>query len=201
MRTGYLAMAVALLLPVHASAQCEPRGAFGGAVGLLTLDFPVDPVAAGLGRNGLATTTGNGIEGAAHAVVPVAPAWSLTAEFGVGSMATEQERDAAGEYVARSLDERMKVQRLQIGLQRHRAHTSFCDYLGGSVGVYRYSFNGVTLAVPGVAVTMGFEFPQQGSGAFFFELGMSVGLTKLEPPTDAELVVNIRPAFGWRYRF
>jgi hypothetical protein len=190
-----------LLLPASGFAQCEPRGAVGGSAGLLTLDFPVDPVAAGIGRNGLATTTGNGLEVSAHAVIPLAPEWRIAAEIGGGRMAVQQERDDAGDYVTRALDEKMKVRRLQVGVQRHRAHRTFCDYIGVSIGLYRYDFSGVSLAVPGGAATMGFEFPHSGSGAFFFELGMSVAVTALKPPTAQEVVVNIRPAFGWRYRF
>ena len=201
MRAAFVAVAIVLLLPARSLAQCEPRGAIGGAAGLLTLDFPVDPVAAGIGGNGLATTTGNGFEGSAHAVVPLAPEWSLNAEFGAGSMAVEQKRDDAGNMISRALDERMHVRRLQVGVHRHRAHRTFCDYIGVSLGVFRYSFQDESLAVPGGAVTMGFEFPQSGSGAFFFELGMSVAVTALKTPTAQEVVVNIRPAFGWRYRF
>ena len=201
MRSACIAAAVVLLLPSSSYAQCEPRGAVGAAAGLLTLDFPVDTVAAGIGRNGLATTTGNGFEGSAHAVVPLAPQWSLSAEVGAGSMAVEQERDDSGDYVTRAFDDNIKVRRFQVGLQRHRAHRTVCDYVGVSIGLFRYSFQDVSLAVPGGEARMGLEFPMSGSGAFFFELGMSIAVTALKTPTAAEVVVNIRPAFGWRYRF
>lgn len=88
-------------MPVETFAQpgrpCEPRVAIGAA-GLLTADFPIDPGLAGVGRFGLASTRGTGLEASVHGIVPISAGWGLNAELGLGSMAVAQERDAAGTY-------------------------------------------------------------------------------------------------------
>jgi hypothetical protein len=48
---------------------------------------------------------------------------------------------------------------------------------------------------------MGYEAPRSGSVAWFGEIGLSVALSKYQTPTADVLVVNVRPAFGFRYRF
>jgi hypothetical protein len=49
---------------------------------------------------------------------------------------------------------------------------------------------------------MGSEFPISDSGAVFFELELSVALTKMRPPlTSDPVAVNIRPVVGFRHRF
>ena len=198
-------VAITLFMPVETSAQirrsCEPRVAIGAALGLLTHDIEVDPALAGVGRFGLATTRGTGLEASVNSTVPISAEWSLTAEFGTGAMAAVQERDASGTYVWKKTGDDVTVRRLQVGLQRHRPSRFLCGYASLAVGLYRYSYRGVALNVPAGAAMMGFEAPQTGSGALFFEIGLSVALTKLEAPTAAEIVTNIRPAVGWRYRF
>jgi hypothetical protein len=205
MKHVWIAAALTLFMPVETSAQsaraCEPRVAIGAAAGLLTVDIPIDPVLAGLGRFGLASATGTGLEGAVQTTVPIAADWNLKAELGAGAMAVAQERDATGNYVRRKTGDDVTIQRLQVGLQHHRAGLRSCGYASLEVGLYRYGYRGTALNVPGAAGTVGLEVPRSGSGTLFVEVGVSVVLTRLLAPTAAELVANIRPAVGWRYRF
>ena len=193
-----------LLMPAltHAQPPCDVRGAIGGAVGWLILDTPVDPVLAGVGRNGLASTTGTGLEGSVHAVVPISGGWGFTSEAGIGSMAVALERDNAGAPVGGRTDDNVTFARLVGGVLKTRAGVSTCTYFGVRAGLYRYTYRHVSLNAGGVSAMMGGDIPLSESGALFFELEFSVAITKARPPlTPAGVVPNVRPSFGYRYRF
>jgi len=196
---------LALIVPVAASAEtlgaCAPRRAIGAALGFLTADVPMDPELAGVGRFGLATTTGTGLEAAVNHTFPIANEWSITTEAGAGGMAVAQERDADGTYEFKKTGDSLTIQRLQVGLQHRRAGRFVCGYSSIAAGLYRYNYRGDTLRVPGIALSVGLEGARASSGTMFVELGVSVALSALRSPTAAELVGNLRPAIGWRFRF
>ena len=200
----YAAMCI-IVVPFDAAAQsygrCALRPAVGAALGFLTVDFPVDPVLADAGRFGLATTTGTGLEAAVNNAIPISREWSVTAEFGAGSMGVAQERDGSGTYGFKKLGDDVTIQRVQVGMQHHRPGRFTCGYAGIAAGVYRYNYRGVSLNVPGAAASVGLEAAHTRSGALFVEFGVSLALTELRTPTAAELVANLRPAVGYRYRF
>ena len=193
-----------LLLPavVHAQPQCDVRGAVGGAVGWLILDTPVDPALAGAGRNGLASTTGTGLEGSAHVILPIDRGWGFTAEAGTGRMAVAVERDESGASVTERTSDDATLGRIVAGLMKTRAGYRSCTYFGVRLGVYRYGYRGVSLNAGGISAMMGGDIPLSESGALFFELEFSVAITEARPPlTPSGVVPNVRPSFGYRYRF
>jgi hypothetical protein len=206
MKRMLFAAALALLIPGEASAQiggiCYPRPAIGVALGLLTHDVPVDPVPAGGGRHGLASTTGTGFEGSVQGSFPISRDWGLTAEAGAGSMGVVLERDAAGNYLTQPTGDDLEFRRLNLGVLHYRPGHTICGYSSIRIGMYRYGYRGTVLTVPGGAAMMGFEVPTAASRSYFFELEISVALTKAQAPvTPAPLATNIRPTFGFRYRF
>jgi hypothetical protein len=196
---------VILLLPAGAHAQgspCAPRAAVGAALGFLTLDTPVDPMLAGVGRNGLASTTGTGLEGSVHAIVPISDEWAVTAEAGRGRMAVVLDRDADGNDVNQRTGDDVLFQRFVGGLRKTNTGYRSCIYAGVRVGLYRYTYQGVSLNAGGGAAFMGSDIPLSEHSALFFEIELGVAVTKARPPlTPAGVVPSLRPAFGFRYRF
>ena len=193
-----------LLVPALTDAQpaCDVRGALGGAAGWLILDTPVDPALAGVGRNGLASTAGTGLEGSVHAIVPISGGWGFTTEAGIGSMAVALERDDAGAPLNERTDENVTFSRVVGGLLKNNAGVRTCTYFGVRAGLYRYSYRNVSLNAGGVSAMMGGDIPLSASGALFFEIEFSVAITKARPPlTPSGVVPNVRPSFGYRYRF
>jgi hypothetical protein len=191
-------------MPALTDAQpsCDVRGAIGGAAGWLILDTPVDPTLAGVGRNGLASTTGTGLEGSVHAIVPISGGWGFTTEAGIGSMAVVLERDDAGNSINERTGDNVTFTRVVGGLMKTRAGTRTCTYFGVRAGLYRYSYRDVSLNAGGISAMMGGDIPLSASGALFFEIEFSVAITKSRPPlTPAGVVPNVRPSFGYRYRF
>jgi hypothetical protein len=199
------ATALALCLPVHTNAQstpCEPLVLVGAAAALLNVDIPVDPELAGGGRFGLAEATGLGLEGSVHMAFPIAANWSVLTEFGTGTLDVLLERDASGNTVNRKTGNKITLSRLNVGLVRYSARRLACVYASGRVGLYRFEYRGVTLNAPGGAGAIGVEVPVSESGSVFFEMELNLALTKTRPPiTPAGVVANVRPAFGFRYRF
>jgi hypothetical protein len=199
------AAALALFLPVETTAQptaCEPLVMVGAAAGLLRGDIPVDPEPAGGGRFGLAAATGVGFEGSVHASFPIARTWSLLTEFGTGTRDVLLERDASGTYVQRKTGDEIALRRLNVGLVRNRVGRLACTYASIRGGLYWFGYQGVTLVAPGGAGLLGLEVSVSEMGTVFFEVELYAAITKARPPvTPASAVANIRPAFGFRYRF
>jgi hypothetical protein len=193
---------VVIATPANAQTACDPPAAIGGALSFLILDTPVDPVPAGGGRFGLASTTGTGLEGSVHAMFPISPEWGVNVEAGTGRMAVVLERDASGESVNRRTGDDAAFHRITAGLFKMHAGLRSCTYAGVRLGLYRYSYQGVSLNAGGGAAFMGFNVPVTESGALFFELELSVGITKARAPlTPASVAPQIRPSIGYRYRF
>jgi hypothetical protein len=194
-----------LLLPAVAHAQwrrCEPPSGVGAAVGLLTLDAPLDPALAGVGRPGRAKTTGTGIEASVHAMSPIGRSWGVTIEAASGRMATAAQGEAPGKRLYRRTEYDAAFRRIAAGLLKAHGYDRACTYVGVKAGFYRYSYRGVALNARGGSAMMGFELPASDSGALFFELELSVGLTRMRRPLASDPVaVNIRPSFGFRHRF
>jgi hypothetical protein len=199
------ATAIVLCLPVDTRAQstpCEPLVLVGAAAGLLNVDIPVDPELAGGGRFGLAEAAGLGLESSVHVAFPVAANWSVLTEFGTGRLDVLVERDAAGNSVSGRTGDKITLSRLNVGMVRYDASRLACIYASGRVGLYRFGYRGVTLNAPGGAGAIGVEVPVSESGSVFFEIELNLVLTKARPPiTPAGAIANIRPAFGFRYRF
>jgi hypothetical protein len=200
--TGVLLLLLLVPALTHAQPQCDVRGAVGGAVGWLILDTPVDPTLAGVGRNGLASTTGTGLEGSVHAIVPISAGWGFTTEAGFGSMAVALERDDSGASINQRTGDDVKFARVVGGLLKTRAGMRGCTYFGVRGGLYRYSYRDVALNAFGISAMMGGDIPLSESGGLFFEIEFSVAFTKTRPPlTPNGIVPNVRPSFGYRYRF
>jgi hypothetical protein len=199
-----VAAALTLCFPVETNAQttpCGSRAILGAAAGLLNVDIPVDPELAGVGRHGLAKA-GLGPEGSLHASIPITSAWSLSTEFGAGSLDVLLERDASSADVETKTDDEIELRRLHFGLMRYRVTPRACVYFSVRAGLYRYGYRGVALNAPGGAGAIGIEVPVAHSGSVFFESELNVALTKARPPiTPAGVLANIRPALGFRYRF
>jgi hypothetical protein len=206
MRQACIAAALTLVLPAKSyarvNAPCQPRVTIGAALGLLPANIPVDPVLAGGHLNVLAESTGTALEGSIHALFPITDVWRLTTEFGGSTMDVVVTRNASGDYQRTETATDLALQRFTVGLGRAGARGAVCTYAAVKAGVYRFSYEGVTTNAPGVAGVMGFEGPVSGPWALFFELEISVAVTKARAPiTPAGVVGNIRPAFGFRWRF
>ena len=198
-------VAVLLVLwPALAGAQgrrCEINRGIGGALGLLILDTPVDPVPAGGGQFGLATTTGTGLDGSVHATLPFG-GWAFVAEAGSGRMGVVLTRDAAGNYVHEKTGDDVAFRRLVAGLVKANARDRSCLFAGVKLGLYRFVYDGMALNAGGGAATMGSEWRVSETGVVFFELELSVAITAARAPlSPAGIVPQIRPALGFRYRF
>jgi hypothetical protein len=192
-----------LLVPAGATAQwrrCEPPDGIGAAAGLLILDAPIDPALAGVSRSGAVKATGNGLEGSVHVATPIAGAWGVTIEATSGRMAVATREDPAGPYDRTG--DTAAFRRFVGGILKAQESHGLCSYVGIKVGLYRYSYRGVSLNAGGGSALMGFEVPASDANALFFELELSVGLTRMRTPLASDPVaVNIRPVVGFRHRF
>ena len=163
--------------------------------------IPVDSELAGGGRHGRARA-GKGLEGSLHASFPITSTWSLLTEFGAASPDVLLERDAFGADVQEKTGDQLTLRRLHIGLVRYDVKPLVCIYWSVRASVYRFAYRGVTLNAPGGAAAIGLEVPFAESGSLFFETELHLALTKARPPVSPELALaNLRPVFGFRYRF